>query len=120
MYNDLHGSNEATYHGQVVNLKKVNKMSELNDYEMLDLRKKLCNMFFNKTLRFKTSFEQHDYTEEEIRQSCDDSVSDFMIENFGSEWSNNEQAQFFYEVTACDLRINTENDAIEIYHAMND
>lgn len=90
-----------------------------NQYEILDLKKELLNVFLNKELRFKVSFEQHDYTTDEIKQSCDDEVTSFMIDKFGVEWESNEQAVWFYETTACDIRINAENDAIELYNSLS-
>lgn len=85
----------------------------------LELRKKLNNMFFNKELKFKVSFEQNDYTDDEIRESCSDSLDGFMSDNFSEDWRENDDAMSFYENVACDIRINAENDAIELYRQIN-
>ena len=46
-------------------------------------------------------------------QVFDDLVSDFMREKFGEEWQGNDDAQAFYENTACDLRLQAEYDMQE-------
>ena len=93
-------------------------MEKLNDYEMLDLSKKLCNMFLNKHLRLKKSFEFYEYTDCEIIQSYIDELNEFMSNEFAEDWENNEQAKWFYECVACDLRLDAENDSIELYHSI--
>ena len=87
-------------------------------HEILDIQKELAQAFLSKHLRFKVSLEQHDYTPDEIKQSIDDVLTAFIIDKFGSEWRDNEQATWFYEATACDYRINAESDAIELYNSM--
>ena len=46
-------------------------------------------------------------------QVFDDLVSNFMREKFGEEWQDNDDAQAFYEDTACDLRGDAEYDMQE-------
>lgn len=46
-------------------------------------------------------------------QVFDDLVSNFMREKFGEEWQDNDDAQAFYENTACDLRGDAEYDMQE-------
>lgn len=94
-------------------------MKTLNDYEMLNVRKDLANALLNKSLRLKKSFEQHEYTDDEIRQSCDNAVAEFMQNTFGADWENNDQAHGFYELQACDMRIGLENEMVELYHNLN-
>ena len=91
----------------------------MNDYQALEMRKKLTNIFFNKQLRLRVSFEQHDYTHYEINQSCEDSLEEFMIENFSADWRENDYAMSFYENVACDILISAQNDAIELYQQLN-
>ncbi len=94
-------------------------MKNYDDYEMLNVKKELANIFLNKGLRFERSFKEYDYTNDEIKQSADNLVTDFMIEKWDSDWEENEQASFFYEATACDMRIVFEREMIELYNDIN-
>jgi hypothetical protein len=91
----------------------------MNDYQSLELRNELSNLFFNKKIRMKQSFLEFDYTDDEIRESFDDSLFEFMNEKFGNDWETHEEAtdaMHFYENIGCDLRFQSENEMIDFYH----
>jgi hypothetical protein len=94
-------------------------MKTYDQYEILEHVRELLNIFFNQHLRFEKSFLEHEYTADEIKQSCDDEITKFMIEKFGVDWEENEQAEWFYEHIGCDIRITAEMDGIELYSELN-
>ncbi len=90
----------------------------MNDYEFLELRNELSNLFFNKKIRMKQSFLEFDYTDDEIRQSFDNALAEFMVEKFGDNWETHEEAtdaMDFYENIGCELRSDSENEMIDFY-----
>ncbi len=91
-------------------------MKTYSQHDILEHVRELKNIFLNKHLRFEKSFLEHEYTTDEIKQSCHDEITKFMIEKWGVGWEENEQAAWFYEHTACDIRTNAETDAIGLYH----
>ena len=92
------------------------EVAKYDDYKMLDVKKALTLELRNKADRLERSFQQHEYTVDEIKQSIDDTVTNFMIENWGVEWEQNSQASAFYENTACPARIDLEFNMIDLYN----
>lgn len=92
---------------------------KFDDYEMLNVKKELVLALRNKANRLEKSFEQYEYTDDEIKQTIDDAVGEFMREYWGYDWQEDSQADAFYENTACELRVDLEHKMIELYRDMN-
>lgn len=90
--------------------------TEYNDYEMLDIRKELVLELRNKANRLEKSFQQHEYTEDEIKQSIDDLITQFMRDKWGVDFESNSQAAAFYENTATEFRIDLQYEMIDLYN----
>lgn len=93
--------------------------AKYNDYEMLDVRKELVSELRNKANRLEKSFEQHEYTEDEIKQSIDDLITQFMRDKWGVDFESNSQAQAFYENTATEMRTDLQYEMIDLYKSMS-
>lgn len=87
-----------------------------SDYEMLDIRKELVLELRNKANRLEKSFQQHEYTEDEIKQSIDDLITQFMRDKWGVDFESNSQAAAFYENTATEFRIDLQYEMIDLYN----
>lgn len=88
---------------------------EYNDYEMLDIRKELILELRNKANRLEKSFQQHEYTEDEIKQSIDDLITSFMRDKWSVDFESNPQATAFYENTATEMRADLQYEMIDLY-----